>query len=165
MSATDSLTAFNDLATGPTFLGNPAMSLLPEACVPELSRVVCYGIYKKCIPGIVLSDTSTWNCQVYQNDLQTVYPIPIERPCVNLCTAMETDCSPFFSLLGIDCAAGTLDYSNGDPAMAENLPLLFDQTAGSPYCVDYLNSGSSVVPPKSCGGGSTPIYAPVAGKF
>lgn len=65
-------------------LENAARTLLTDqrfvfsstACLVNYKKLVCSNVYMKCQPGLIVSDISTYNQDIYSN-----HPVPFTRPC------------------------------------------------------------------------------------
>lgn len=74
-------------------LNNSLLLELPTSCTASLVRYACSLIYYKCLPQFVA--VGARSKAIYKNDttiLASVY-LPIERPCVSVCTDVQTYCS------------------------------------------------------------------------
>ena len=60
-------------------LGKEEFFFLTTECLANYKKLVCSNVYLKCQPGLVLSDTSTYNQRIY-SDLGS-YRVPFTRPC------------------------------------------------------------------------------------
>jgi hypothetical protein len=98
-------------------LQSTKLMVLPATCQMDLKKLVCASIYLKCAPNWDATKPSTFNYQIYTDFNMYFVPLPFQRPCVRLCTAVTVSYSPCWGLLSLfglqpNCTA-TVDYSSG----------------------------------------------------
>lgn len=113
-------------------LNSTAILNYPKACQSALIRYACADVYLKCPDGIDLTNTSTYNYQIYQNDTHTRYPLPIMRPCEYICSQISSVCTGLYKVTNSakNCFVKH-DYSNGN------------STAPFPYKYDLSNDNKT----------------------
>ena len=67
-------------------LGKEEFFFLTTECLANYKKLVCSNVYLKCQPGVVLSDISTYNQQIYSNFGS--YRVPFTRPCQQVSKAI-----------------------------------------------------------------------------
>ena len=77
LSSNSSLTKLE--AEARDLLGKEEFFFLTTECLANYKKLVCSNVYLKCQPGLVLSDTSTYNQRIYSN--LGSYRVPFTRPC------------------------------------------------------------------------------------
>lgn len=121
----------NQIATAQ--LNQTSIAILPEACLRSLKNLVCSKIYLKCIPGLVATNTSTYNYDIY-SDVSQFIPLPFQRPCKSVCKNVANQCLGLDPLLGFsqDCSSKT-DYTFGAMPLLPK-PFAYDQITSSTKC-------------------------------
>lgn len=91
LPATKSAEQLREIAS--TKLNNSLLLELPTTCTASLVRYACSLIYYKCLPQYVA--TGAKSEAIYKNDTTLPFSVylPIERPCVSVCTDVQTYCS------------------------------------------------------------------------
>jgi hypothetical protein len=80
----------------------------------SIKKAVCSSIYLKCPSRYFnISSNVTWNYSIF-SDINVHFPIPFQRPCVNICHNTNNDCLGMLNLfgLGLNCSERK-DYSGG----------------------------------------------------
>ncbi len=117
-------------------LNATVISSAPSACQSNLVRYVCASIYLKCKTGVVLSDTTTYNYDIY-SPLSVTYGVPYLRPCGTVCTQLLSTCTLTGKLLTLptvaQCTSGTYDYSLGSGVSGTN-PTKYQTDNNSSRC-------------------------------
>jgi hypothetical protein len=114
-------------------LNNTALLQFSQGCLQKIIAYKCSKIYLKCHSNVVLSDTNTYNTQIYPSDN---FPVPFQKPCLSVCTDLVTSCPNLASLYvplfgNPNCANALFDYSAGDVV---TLPKRFDLTNNAAQC-------------------------------
>ena len=122
-----------------SLLNNSAYQyFIPNACLVSLKKLVCANVYLKCQPGVDLSDTSTWNTNIYPSLGQYVpsIPLPYQRPCMSVCTSVTSDCYGLLKLsvfsYNPSCSA-TKNYG-GVSNSSYSTPAQYDSSNNASVC-------------------------------
>eukprot|EP01040_Poterioochromonas_malhamensis_P003186 gene3186-3397_t len=106
----------------PQFLEAEAKSLLSSQLLLQLGqtelnnlvRLTCSNLYLKCYEGVVPSDPTTYNYDIYQSALSVHFGVPFYRPCVSVCTPFttQTQVNILLTVAGsLPSCTGKFDYS------------------------------------------------------
>ncbi len=74
-------------------INDQTLKVLSTGCQNALRNAVCASAYLKCKDGVVIGTTSTYNFQIYANDLSKTFPLPQQRPCRDVCDNVATQCA------------------------------------------------------------------------
>lgn len=87
--------------------------MLPTSCQANLKKLICANVYRKCVPDVVIGNSATYSTSIYNGSSINggVVPLPFQRPCQSMCTALYCDAIP--AILGMmpNCSA-LYDYGN-----------------------------------------------------
>lgn len=122
-------------------LSDPSLSSLPTQCQVSLKKAVCASVYLKCPAGFSETNMSTYNYKIF-SDVNSVYPLPFQRPCVNVCNNANMDCLGLLNLnnRALNCSA-TTDYSYGAFGVAYGVPSYpFPRTYDNKFGTSVCNS-------------------------
>lgn len=123
-------------------LNNTLLLQMPQTCLTKVVAFNCAKVYLKCKNGVDLSNTTTYNYQIYSHDLSIHYGVPFQRPCLSVCSAVNTGCtgSLYSALIGPAICNAIHDYSSGD--IHPQQPTRFDTTNNAATCYTITNFGS-----------------------
>lgn len=109
------------------------VSFLPTACQANIKKLICSQAYQPCYPGADLTNPATWNPTIYGLGA----PLPIQRPCLSVCTAVQTSCLGIPDVLGIapDCAAQKRFLGNSNPLVDA-----YDSNNNNATCADMSSA-------------------------
>jgi hypothetical protein len=120
-------------------LSDPSLSSLPTQCQVSLKKAVCASVYLKCPANFSETDFKTYNYKIF-SDVNSVYPLPFQRPCVSVCNNANSDCLGLLNLnnRALNCSA-TTDYSYGAFGVAYSVPSYpfprtYDNIFGTSVC-------------------------------
>lgn len=98
-------------------LNSSIVVVVAPSCGQRVVALFCAQIYLKCYSGVNFADVTTYNRNIYQQNISIDFPVPFYRPCGSLCAEVRQYCSPtlyaFASTLP-NCNA-RYDYSFGQP--------------------------------------------------
>ena len=149
------------------------MSMLPIACQVDIKKLICANVYLRCPVNISLTNTSTWNFNIYPT---VPYPVPFQRPCVNICTNATASCLGLPNLLGfgsaLNCSSLT-DYSMGHLPSPQKYATTYDFNNNPTVCNDMASGQFAVAssaerylgasnPSAACYGITSELYIPPA---
>jgi hypothetical protein len=80
------LSLYNLEAEARGLLGKEEFLFLTTDCLANYKKLVCSNVYLKCQPGVVMSNTSTYNTKIYSN--LGSYRVPFTRPCQQVCLVL-----------------------------------------------------------------------------
>lgn len=155
-------------------LSDESLSILPVKCQTSLKKAVCSQVFLKCPNNFNQLKIATYNYAIF-SDIGKTFPIPFQRPCLNVCDNANKDC---FGLLNVfnkqlNCLEKT-DYSHG--AYGQSIgntsypyPYTFDQSNKSTVCnvMPAVATVASTMEPYifaqkggSCAGIISAVYVP-----
>eukprot|EP01040_Poterioochromonas_malhamensis_P001830 gene1830-1959_t len=114
----------------PKFLETTARTKLSAALLTQLSqdtlnslvRLTCANIYLKCYNNVDVTNTSTYNYQIYQFASSITFGVPFYRPCVTVCAPAFTTQTASIVLLSasgsLPSCTATFDYTYSNGAYA-----------------------------------------------
>jgi hypothetical protein len=123
-----------------SLLSDDRLSILPVKCQASLKKAVCSQVYLKCPNNFDQTNMATYNYGIF-SDIQKRFPIPFERPCLNVCNDVDRECLGLLQLFGkqLNCKERK-DYSFGKYNSLVNasytgpFPYTYDQSPGSTIC-------------------------------
>jgi hypothetical protein len=157
-------------------LADARLQILPVKCQESLKKAICSNIYYKCTKNYNESNLTTYDHRIFE-DIGVKYPIPFQRPCVDVCDNANKDCLGVLKALGIkmDCFE-RFDYSYmgygtsiGNASYSYPFSFTYDQSNDAMYCnnIPAISPvGSSIEPyifartGGVCAGILTTLYVP-----
>lgn len=152
-------------------LSDDRLSILPVKCQTSLKKAVCSQVYLKCPNNFNQTNYATYNYGIF-SDIQKAFPIPFERPCLNICDDVNRECLGLLKLFGrhFDCKE-RFDYSYHkynslvNASYAGPFPYIYDQSPSSIICnampaVALVAGGMEPYLGKTCAGIVTSVYVP-----
>lgn len=115
-------------------------SFMPTACLSDLKRLTCASVYLKCVENVIPDNFATYALTNVSTGSNIQIPLPFERPCKSLCTAV--------TYMGKSCG-GILEALGAAPNCLQTTPsLYFDVTTLqlTPITLSFFDSSNS----KSC---------------
>lgn len=119
-------------------LSDIRFSILPVKCLASLKKSVCANIYYKCPKDFNALNLTTHDHSIF-HDIGASYPIPFQRPCLNICNDVNRDCLGLMNIFGkkTNCLE-RYDYSNmgygksiSNTSYSYPFPYTYDQSNGS----------------------------------
>lgn len=115
--------------------------ILPLKCQVSLKKAVCSNIYLRCPKFFDKVNLTTYDRSIFK-DIGVNFPLPFQRPCVNICNNANYDCLGLLNIFGkaINCLE-RYDYSHteygksiGNISYSSPFPYFYDQSNNSKNC-------------------------------